>query len=564
MLKTISLLLVCLSSLPVLATEASNAQAIAPVPAQQASTNYEKALKDTEELKKKLQEAQTNNEQLQRDNTSLKQENNALKQNLQIQLDVMAGNLKALEERTANTPTNESFDILATSFYERLRSTDDSVSFWGIVSGLIALLITVILASLALFHFGKIREIENNAESVLAQSQRETRMAVNEAINTSRKEAINITHKWVQEEGAKELTTYIDDLYKELNTVSDSITFLKNNEKIAIESTQNIQKKEKILALSLPSNTNSNNIEHKVDVNFPPTQLANNEYELVRNSCATEPCGTTTRLINDIINKKQEPNISLLTFKLFCYSNDQQHNRAISFYEQELFSYYDAKGIEHLNKVAVLSSLSSSYLCMENYHSAYQTTNKAIDDVIEFGNFIFRSHHLIWIHYESAVAMNINSEEHIEKYKNILELNGPEFDEISKEFIIRTIFIAQMYFRNTDNESLIAFVNEASTLYFYLNRTISISHTLLKLGKNEDCLNITNLVSSALLKRQKKVSWHDYMILQLNRATALNRTGNHRAARHLAKYIDFKVNQEKTLALDHYGHAELKDILTTK
>ncbi|PTO79555.1 hypothetical protein [Vibrio splendidus] len=289
MLKTISFFLLFLASLPLQAIDVPPVLTDT-VPKSKVETNYEKALKDTEELKKKLQEAQTNNEQLQRDNVSLKQENNALKQNLQIQLDVMAGSLKALEKRTANTPTNESFDILVTSFYERLRSTDDSVSFWGIVSGLIAVLITIILASLALFHFGRIKEVERKAKTALAQSQRETRMAIDEAIRRSEKSAqttaTDVTENWIKEHGGKDIKNLEAQIQKQLLDLEKSNRLLKERERFAINVTNEIkQKQNEVTLLEIPTseNGNINNANINEILKTIPSQRTHSQYISILN-----------------------------------------------------------------------------------------------------------------------------------------------------------------------------------------------------------------------------------------------------------------------------------------
>ncbi|MCC4854438.1 hypothetical protein LMH78_01355 [Vibrio lentus] len=562
MLKTIPLLLVCLISLPVLATEASNEQAVAPVPAQQASTNYEKALKDTEELKKRLQEAQTNNEQLQRANTTLKQENNALKQNLQTQVDVMAGNLKALEERTANTPTNKSFDILATSFYERLRSTDDSVSFWGIVSGLIALLITVILASLALFHFGKIRDIENKATSVLAQSQRETRMAVNEAIRTAKKSATDIAHDWVQEEGAKEIKTFVQDLNKQLDEVQVAISKVRSNEKIADEVTKSIRNHEKSIAQSLPSSESNST----VNIDFLPTELQKHQYDLVQASCGIEPVQQTIRLINDILSKSIGENKDILTFKVFCYTLEGQYKKAISFYEKHLFSYYEDKHVSYLNKVPVLASLVSCHYYSKNYVTTYQETKKALSSLIAHNSYVFRAHQLAHFNLLAQLELKTLTSESLKTYQDLLALEGQDFDENSKEIVQRVIFIAEMNLKpeSINSKNIHGFVCSAHSLAACLKRAIAISHELGRLGKSKESLELTSHIRQVLLRRQKRAHFIDYLILTLNHANGLYKCGHLRPARRLAKFIDKKVNQEKLFHLDPAGHREINEILGRK
>lgn len=416
------------------------------MPVKQVGTNYEKALKDTAGLKKKLQEVQTNNEQLQRDKSALEQENKTLKQNLQIQLQVMAGSLKALEERTANTPTNKSFDILATSFYERLRSTDDSVSFWGIVSGLIALLITVILASLALFHFGKIREIENTAKSVLEQSQRETRMAVNEAIRTSKKAAISITHKWVQEEGAKEIKTFVQDLNEQLDEVQVAISKVRNNEKIVNEATQSIRKHEKSIAQSLPNSRDSES-SHSVNIDFLPKDLSMHQYNLVQMSCGREPTRQTTRLINEILSKSIGENKDILSFKVFCYTMDGQYKKAISFYEKHLFAYYEDKHVSYLNKISVLASVVSCHYYSKNYVTTYQETTKALSNLITHGSYVFRAHQLAHFNLMAQLEIQTLTAESLEIYQDLLALEGQDVDENSKEMLQRVIFIAELHLK---------------------------------------------------------------------------------------------------------------------
>ncbi|WP_170968676.1 hypothetical protein, partial [Vibrio lentus] len=503
--------------------------------------------------------------QMKERNSDLKRENTELKQNLQFQVDVIADSLKALHDKSVNTPTNESLDILAKSFYERLRSTDDSVSFWGIVSGLIALLITVILASLALFHFGKVREIENKAKSILAQSQRETRMAVNEAIQTAKKTSTDITHDWVQEEGAKEIQIFVQDLNKQLDEVQIAISKVRNNEKIADEATQSIRNHEKAISLSLPNNKGDEN-SNSVNMNFLPKELDSHQYSLVQKSCAVEPTQKALQLINDILSKSKDENKDILVFKVFCYTMDRQYKKAILFYEKHLFSYYQDLPIDYLNKVSALCSVLSCHYYLKSYATIYQETTKALGDIINNKSYVFRAHQLVYLNFLAQVELKILTADSLKTYKDILTLEGKDFDQDSKETIQRIIFMAELRLQpeSINSTNILDFVCNAQSLTALIKRTISISHQLVIQGKPKESLDLTSHIREILLKRQKKAHFSDYLIIILNHANGLYKCGHIRPARRLAKFIDKKVNQEKLISLDEAGYREINEILDRK
>lgn len=557
MLKTISLLLVCLISLPVLATEASNEQSVAPVPAQQASTNYEKALKDTEELKKKLQETQTNNEQLQRDNTTLKQENNALKQNLQTQLDVMAGNLKALEERTANTPTNESLEILATSFYERLRSTDDSVSFWGIVSGLIASLITIILASLALFHFGKIRVIENKAASVLAQSQRETRMAINEAIRTSRKQAIDITHKWIQDEGAVAISNHINKLNQQLESVEKSVTTLRKNERIAEETTNNIMAKERTIKNSTknPSNNRTNNSKKLIT---DTDQL----YALAKETYLNIPLEEAMRVINQLINHhgfNTAFKLGVVSIKLLILVDQEKYHKAVRFYEKNVHARLSSAGITSEGHSLIISALCRAHLNLKNFSVVNQIAESWYDYVIQEKISGSRLYMILPFAYTAKENLGMSIEPLLEYVDN--SLSTVQLDIFEKNTLSDFKLLLESKIFGFNPKNINQFIDSAKDSEVLLDRSIHATHICLITETHQNVIDIHKKVKTSLTKSQKNEFHLSYSTLLLNLATALYRSQRYHSALRLAYYVQYKIDTYTNYTLDYDGYNEINEIL---
>ncbi|NOH95330.1 hypothetical protein [Vibrio sp. 99-70-13A1] len=536
------------------------------------ATTHEIAKIDAKELLVLLQASNEEKVILKAENTSLQQKvqdltntNSTSDKHLQDLIIQLNNRIDRLENRSTDYTTAVQLELLATSFYERLRSTDDSVSFWGIISGWVATLITLILATFAVFHFGKIRDIENKAKNILEQSQRETRMAVNEAIRNAKKAATEITHKWVQEEGAKEIKIFVQDLNTQLDEVQIAISKVRNSEKIVDEAAQSIQNHEKALAQSLPSNKEDEN-NSAVNVDFLPNELNKHRYNLVQKSCGSEPTQKSIQLINDILSKSKDENKDILAFKVFCFTISRQYKRAISFYEKHLFSYYEEKDIDYLNKVPVLSSIMACHYYSKNYVTIYQETTKALSALITHGSYVFRAHQIVHLNLLAQLELQTLTADSLKIYEEVLALEGNDFSEDDKDVIQKAIFIAELHLKpdSKSSEDILNFVCNAHTLTNVIKRTITVSHELGKRGKSKESLELTSHIRQVLLKRQKRAHFNNYLIITLNHANSLYKCGHLRPARRLAKFIDKKVNQDKVMSLDEAGYKEINEILDRK
>ncbi|MEZ9532157.1 hypothetical protein AB4260_02175 [Vibrio lentus] len=539
------------------------------------ATAHEIAKIDAKELLVLLQASNEAKVTLKAENIQLQQRiqgltntNSASDEHLKGLIIQLNNRIDRLESRSNSYISEAQLEILSTSFYERLRSTDDSVSFWGVITGWVATLITLILATFAVFHFGKIKDIESKAKNILEQSQHETRMAVNEAIRNAEKAATDIAHDWIQEEGAKEIKVFMNDLHKDLDLVKASISNLKNNEKIAIESTNNIRKKEKDLTLQAKITTSNENKDLSEHLDIAPHFLVKNYnklYTLIQHIYLEQSVSEGIRVIKEALNlnitEDQRKEISV--FLLMIYHNEGKNSEAISFYDKYLHSYYADKPISHFNKSTTLITIAHSYYELQQHSAAYLITNQALKDALESQNSIFRIYEFAYIHFETSLTLKADLGEtlsYIEQLYNIEQEKTEKDENITEQFKC-LLFRVKGHHLGINDIDIYSFINEATNTENYLDRAITATHMLLTMGEWDKCTEICKFMSKSLLSSQKRHAFDSYAHILSNHAYSLYKKGQTSTAYKAAKFIDKKLADGKIKSFTQNGKREISEIL---
>ncbi|NOH39331.1 hypothetical protein F0267_13880, partial [Vibrio coralliilyticus] len=138
-----------------------------------------------------------------------------------LTVEKLEGNLNA-------KPSREEFDLLSKTFFERLRTTDDSISLWGILATIIGVLCTLILAAMAFLHFGRINELTKKTEKSVSESRNEAQMAVNAAIAHAGNRAEKIIEEWIKDKGEERLEPIIKQAESRLGKIDGTLESANN------------------------------------------------------------------------------------------------------------------------------------------------------------------------------------------------------------------------------------------------------------------------------------------------------------------------------------------------
>ncbi|MGF1710103.1 hypothetical protein L4C37_05890 [Vibrio kagoshimensis] len=539
------------------------------------ATAHEIAKIDAKELLVLLQASNEEKVILKAENTSLQQKvqdltntNSTSDKHLQDLIIQLNNRIDRLESRSNNYSTSKQLEILTTSFYERLRSTDDSVGQWATSASILGVLITVTLGALALFHVGRIRAAEGTLNDRLEEARRENRMAVNEAIRNAKKAATEITHKWVQEEGAKEIKIFVKNLHRELDSVSESIETLKNNEKIAIETTSNIQKKEKDLALQAQKTTISENNSIAKHLDIAPKNLNNDFnklYTLAQDTFSQCSSLETLRAIKEIqnLNLTDTEKKQISIFQLLVHRNNKEYKKVISFYDSHQHSFFVDKPLTYFNKSVALLVIVKSYFDLQQYSAAYQIADQALKSVTDSKDLIFNVYELTFFHFESSLILGANLENSISFIDQHLEiaLAQTEISEATVENFNNLKFRAKGHHLGLDKVDIFGFINDSDKTISYINRAANASHMLLTMKEWDKCIELCRAVSKSLLYKQKRHAFNHYCHIFSNHAYALYNSGQTTTAYRMAKFIDKKINDGKITSIMQSGIIELEEML---
>ncbi|AIU67248.1 hypothetical protein JV59_33705 [Vibrio coralliilyticus] len=374
-------------------------------------------------------------------NSRLEVENEQLKAQislLKLQQETLSTQFSEIKEQLDNKPSKDSFELLSKSVFERLRTTDDSISIWGDAISLLGILITLVLAFFALFHLGKLRNMEKQATSRLQESQKEVRMAVNQAVTTSRNAAKTITNNWIEEHGAIEIKEQVNTLKNNLNSVSNSLSKMRENERQAINTTRNIKEYEELLSRGSTATTKSNKAP-------PLSKLISNPLEsipVLADYLSRRDYKKCLAIANQIQSRfsTEKPNIQISVIKLIAYERLGRHPLALHVYQNEIYTHtqsseYKDDSFSYGHTVSVLSDI---YLGMGDYTKVHSMTSELLDYVAEKGTYLNTAGPVLTNHVLSSIELNTSEEITRKKIESISDIytNNEIISEQQKRYAL--------------------------------------------------------------------------------------------------------------------------------
>ncbi|WP_428431997.1 hypothetical protein [Photobacterium chitinilyticum] len=97
---------------------------------------------------------------------------------------------------------------------ERMNVTDSTFNFWGTLSGLFGVLITLGLAALASLHFTSIKESENKVKKLVLDAKKEQRQALDETVQETIRQANEAAQQWFKDNAENKIKIYLSQVEK--------------------------------------------------------------------------------------------------------------------------------------------------------------------------------------------------------------------------------------------------------------------------------------------------------------------------------------------------------------
>lgn len=136
--------------------------------------------------------------------------------------------LNTFESIIHQLPNQSNFTQLESTFEKRLDDnqfnvlkrmdvTDSTFDFWGTLSGLFGVLITITLAALASLHFTSIKESEKKVKQLVVDAEKEQALALDKAVQKTIREANEAAQQWFNENAENKIEHYLSQVKKSID-----------------------------------------------------------------------------------------------------------------------------------------------------------------------------------------------------------------------------------------------------------------------------------------------------------------------------------------------------------
>ncbi|MEZ8492068.1 hypothetical protein AB6C81_07470 [Vibrio splendidus] len=475
---------------------------------------------------------------------------------------VLRSEIMELKRQIEVRPTNESFNLLTTSFYERLRTTDDSINMWGTITGWFGAFITLVLAAMAIMHFGGFRELKNETKRVLNDAKRDSRVAANAAVTDARIKAESATTKLVGEflddKGIKQIEMKINQFNSQISHAEEKLSRIDRTLELANNSVVNIQQKE---AMIISTSKGNEGIKNKDIVAYfgklnkdrtfqESTNIFNNYFSKGNYRDALKIIKT----INKEFLSEQET-LTLDQYEAFCYCQLRIHNKACSLYHSQLNKLINIETFEgqqeNVNSFIILHNI--SYSLMEE---GQPDNSKAI--ILFLMDLVFnKPYKYQYIPGLMSILDKCDNgalvEQYVEKSVEIFS-DDPKICYNLNKFRLSRAIEMNVEFNFDYNE----FLNSSTDKQDKSNAYVLITHHLFTQKKWLELLVKYEEYKTETTKEEIRINDESHIVILINRAYAYYHLGSKRKSYHLIKYIRNQCNKHKNFKfitdLDEYKY----------
>ncbi|ROO49146.1 hypothetical protein [Vibrio crassostreae] len=475
---------------------------------------------------------------------------------------VLRSEIMELKRQIEIRPTNESFNLLTTSFYERLRTTDDSINMWGTITGWFGAFITLVLAAMAIMHFGGFRELKNETKRVLNDAKRDSRVAANAAVTDARIKAESATTKLVSEflddKGIKQIEIKINQFNSQISHAEEKLSRIDRTLELANNSVVNLQQKEAMIISTSKDNEDIKNkdiIEYFGKLNKDRTfQESTN----ILNNYFTKSNYRDALKIIKTINKEllsAQETLTLDQYEAFCYCQLSIHNKACSLYHSQLNKLLDIETFErqqeNVNSFIILHNISYSLMKEGQPENAKAIISFLMDLVFN------KSYKYQYVPALMTILDKCNNgtlvEQYIEKSIEIFS-DDPKVCYNLNRFRLSRAIEMNVDFSFDYNE----FLDSSTDKQDESNAYALITHHLFTQKKWLELLVKYEEYKTKTTKEEIRINDGSYIAILLNRAYAYYNLGSKRKSYHLMKYIRNQCNKRLSLKsikdLDEYKY----------
>lgn len=536
-------------------------------------SNNKERPSETEILESKISELSKQNSVLNHQNRILYEllsnknkleSKNATKEQLIIN-ETIFNELKKLNSQIEQKVSDNTLDILSKSFYERLRTTDDSVSMWGTVTGWFGVLITLVLASMAFLHFGRFRELKSETENVLREAKKNSAMSANAAVTRAGNEAKKQLHNWLNDKGIKEIDRKISEFNQQISIAKDKLSYIDGTLAEANTSISRIKIKEESFQLSPEKDIKKTSPDVVNLLNILPSQRTlDNTLPLVNSYLDSQDFRKALESINNLFDIKtltKDEELTLNLYKSYTLGHLKLHQKSAIVYLSKCAPFFTPESINvQLTKVniyLVLNIVVYSLIKIKNYDTAKDITIFALDNILK-SRFKYNQ-----IEYIASLAIEIDihnknqdlSHTYIPKLIELFSDSDNKIYKLERLRLLSELEADRHY--NFDVEKFIEIAKNTSDL---INAYILITDHYALTENYDLSINYFNVISNCLTKDQKKHNIHLYIYLLLNRAYSFSRSGQRRKAYRLGSYVKNK-SRQLGITFDERGKSELEEAL---
>lgn len=465
-------------------------------------------------------------------------------------------------ENSLNNKVNKAeLDMLSTSIYERLRTTDDSITMWGTVSGWFATLLTFGVAMMALLHFGRIRELEKQTKETLERAKNDSIIAANAAVTRAGNEAKSTIENWITETGVKEIEKKVSAFNDHIKIAKEKILNIDIAIKEANSSVNNIKEKEKNISSELVKNNkdNDNNttlVEHLS--RLPSKRNFDSNKEIILALLSNNKCIEALDIIRFTRPNNDEQRTSISLIEIYSNYQLKRYNQVVKIHH---------KNKDLINNTATLKNIDLNigyifYCIVCSMKKLDYSTKEILTESDYFLNYLIENKikdTTLPVLLKEICDVDNDDYAFTNRHLKMIIENYP--DNKLPFMIDRFRFIMSDKIEKCYSISCEQFLNSASNVQELISAYVGITNHYLINKEWAKSLDKYTEIDKILFKSQK-IKYHDsYIFLLLNRAYALHKIGSKRRAFRLATYV-LNYLYKNRIYLDESGRNELNEILS--
>lgn len=501
----------------------------------------------------------TENEQLKRELANLKNEQTVAIHELKIRNEQLLATVDLLTLKIDSKPNQNELDILSKSVLERLRTTDDSVSMWGITSAWFATLLTAILAAMALLHFGRIKELTSNTKAILDQAKHDNMIAANAAVERAGNQAKLAVDNWIAEAGIKKIENKISTFNGQIEIAKEKLSNIDSSLMVANLSIGSLKEKEKNIS---QISTEKDNTDLITNLSLTPE---NKDFDvdisIILGLISNQNYFSALDVIRKLEPKNENEKLKLLILNVYTLNKLNMYGTIYKLYQKNLETFRNENILSSTNTGL---NIPASLLCICN--SLYMLNrNEELIGYSEFCLDLFLNINtnklaicgVIYVYNERNKESPSKTLDYIDKFLSSTSIKDNVRSAILKIKVQVETEINPCY--SLDKDKLLENVSSMDDLIdLYITLT---NHHMIKKEWYKS-LDLFEEIDNLLFKEHKKIYQSSYLTLVLNRAYSLFNIGAKNKAYRLAKHLNHCVKTKKIILGDS-GRFELNTIIAS-